>query len=726
MIAMDRIITRLTWIFGFILLTSNLFSQDPNFYIFLCLGQSNMEGQAPAGTQDMSVDSRFMVMEAVNCSNLGRNLGTWYTATPPLCRCYTGLSPVDYFGRKLVSNLPANIKVGIVTVAVAGCKIELFDKDNYQSYVDSVPSWMLNIINEYGGNPYNRLVEIAKLAQKDGVIKGILLHQGESNTGDYNWPSKVKVVYDNLLKDLNLQADSVPLLAGEVVNADQGGLCASMNPIIATLPQTIPNSYVISSSGCTDTTDNIHFNAAGYRELGKRYGTKMLSILGFGPFTYLEPECAIVGGNWERLADNLASNGKYMVAKTGFNSTSTPPEDSASFNFIPFSVNNDSTYHIFARLNCATTNDDSYWVKMDNGSFVKYDNLTTSGWQWLKLDSFSLTKGDHILTIAYCEDGAKLDKICISKYNSAPTDIGDVAINKCSIVLTNPIKAYTTTSGNFIEAQFNKPMDDPSAQLVNFKVFVNSVSVNIDSVKLKAGNDSVMVFAISSPVKYANTVSLSYTAGNVNAKDGIDLVSFGNFTVSNLVPALALISAETSTDGKLVYAVCNKNMSDPSAYLSSFRIYLNGGTTPYPLDSIRLTPGNDSIFAIFLHTPVTQSDAVQLFHNTGSVTSKDGTKLATYRFFNVINHTVPTYLKEKKDKEFRVYPGISRDYINIKGISGICRISIFSATGRLILEKKLEADKTPINVSAFPEGVYILSLMDNEGKAMNIKFIKVK
>ena len=46
------------------------------------------------------------------------------------------------------------------------------------------PEWVRSIINEYGGNPYTRLVQLARLAKYDGVIKGILLHQGESNVGD--------------------------------------------------------------------------------------------------------------------------------------------------------------------------------------------------------------------------------------------------------------------------------------------------------------------------------------------------------------------------------------------------------------------------------------------------------------------------------------------------------------------------------------------------------------
>ncbi len=266
---------------GLFFFKMNTFSQDPDFYIFLCFGQSNMEGNAKFEPQDTTVDKRFQVLEAVDCPNLGRIKGKWYPAVPPLCRCRTGLTPADYFGRTMVANLPANISIGVINVSIGGCKIELFDKDNYQSYAATAPSWMINMIKAYDGNPYGRLVEMANLAQKDGIIKGILLHQGESNTNDTLWTKKVKVVYDNLMKDLNLNPKNVPLLAGEVVNADQKGACASMNSIIATLPQIIPNSYVIPSNSCIGISDHLHFSAEGYRKLGKRYAAKMLSILGY-------------------------------------------------------------------------------------------------------------------------------------------------------------------------------------------------------------------------------------------------------------------------------------------------------------------------------------------------------------------------------------------------------------------------------------------------------------
>jgi hypothetical protein len=268
-------------IVGLFILGIKAFSQDPDFYIFLCFGQSNMEGNARIEAQDTTVDNRFQVMETIDCPNLGRTKGNWYTAVPPLCRCHTGLTPADYFGRTLVANLPKNVRVGVINVSIGGCKIELFDKDHYESYAATAPAWMINMIKEYDGNPYARLIEMAKLAQKDGVIRGILLHQGESNTNDTLWPKKVKVVYDNLMKDLNLNSDAVPLLAGELVNADQRGACASMNSIIATLPQSIPNSYVIPSNGCTSAPDHLHFTAEGYRVLGNRYAARMLSLLGY-------------------------------------------------------------------------------------------------------------------------------------------------------------------------------------------------------------------------------------------------------------------------------------------------------------------------------------------------------------------------------------------------------------------------------------------------------------
>src|SRR5215469_2192697 len=275
---------RLVLLAALLLLTTNVLAQDTNFFIFVCFGQSNMEGFPGIEEQDKtSVNSRFQLLAAVDFPKLDRKKGHWYPAIPPLCRPSSGLCPADYFGRTLVSNLPPRIKVGVVNVSVAGCKIELFQEDTFQHYAATAPQWMTNIIAMYGGNPYQHLVAMAKLAQHDGVIKGILLHQGESNTNDKQWPDKVKDIYDSLLKELNLKPEQVPLLAGGLVPEDQNGACSSMNKIIADLPTTIPTAHFVASDGCAGRPDHLHFTPAGYRELGTRYALKMLSILGYPP-----------------------------------------------------------------------------------------------------------------------------------------------------------------------------------------------------------------------------------------------------------------------------------------------------------------------------------------------------------------------------------------------------------------------------------------------------------
>jgi len=257
---------------------------DPNLYIFLCFGQSNMEGGGRIEEADRTVDKRFQVLADFDVPNRGWKKGQWYDAVPPLTRRTRGFSLVDSFGRVMVSNLPPNIRVGVVKVGAAGTKIEFWDKDVYTNYLASLPAsdkYKVDLANDYGGNPYAYFLELAKTAQKSGVIKGILLHQGESNFEDNDWPKKVKTVYDNLIKDLNLNPKDVPLLAGEVVNADHQGEKAHANEIMKNLPGTLPNSYVISSAGLPCNSDHLHFTGEGYREFGQRYAAQMLSILGY-------------------------------------------------------------------------------------------------------------------------------------------------------------------------------------------------------------------------------------------------------------------------------------------------------------------------------------------------------------------------------------------------------------------------------------------------------------
>jgi hypothetical protein len=254
------------------MLPLNGFPQDPdsNFHIYLAFGQSNMEGYPGIEQQDkIDVNPRFQLLPAVNWPDGSRKKGEWTTAVPPLCRDGCGLCPADYFGRTLVDSLPDSIKIGIINVSVAGCAIEMFDEDKYQSYITGQADWMKNIANEYGGNPYGRLVEMAKAAQEDGVIRGFLLHQGESGSTSNQWANEVKKIYNDLIEELDLDAELIPLLAGDLL---------SPSSMVQGLPNTLENSYVISSQGLSGA-DQWHFTPSSYREFGKRYAIQMLDIL---------------------------------------------------------------------------------------------------------------------------------------------------------------------------------------------------------------------------------------------------------------------------------------------------------------------------------------------------------------------------------------------------------------------------------------------------------------
>ncbi len=262
----------------FLFMTAAVFEMkaevDPKFHIYLCFGQSNMEGGVPAESVDMEyVDPRFQVL-ATDATNENRTMGNWYPAYPCIVGL-GGLCPIDYFGRSMVAALPADYSVGVVAVAAGGLDIRAFFPDTGEDYIIYKENPK---VAKYDCKLYERLVDMAKIAKQSGVIKGILMHQGEANEGQEEWPEWVKYIYDRLISDLDLSAAEVPLLAGEVVGEAEGGTAYKHNTIIAKLPDVIPTAHVISSSGCPG---DLHFSAPGYRILGKHYAIKMLELLGY-------------------------------------------------------------------------------------------------------------------------------------------------------------------------------------------------------------------------------------------------------------------------------------------------------------------------------------------------------------------------------------------------------------------------------------------------------------
>ena len=258
---------------------------DPNFHIYIAYGQSNMAG---AGEIRKGIDDvehpRYKMYATTACTQLGRpNVGALYPAIPPMFHCGEGLSIADWFGRYMADSLPG-VTVAVIPVAVGGTKIELFDKDKYAEYLAGEASWLVNWAKDYGtdGNAHARIVEVAKKAMQDGVIKGFIFHQGESGAMSGNdWQSEVKKTRDDILNALNLSADTVPFLAGEMEDSDAGGCCYgfALNQV-GNLPNIMENTYVVKSTGLKGNgKDSYHFSSESYQEFGLRYAQKMLEVM---------------------------------------------------------------------------------------------------------------------------------------------------------------------------------------------------------------------------------------------------------------------------------------------------------------------------------------------------------------------------------------------------------------------------------------------------------------
>ena len=309
---------------------------DPNFYIYICFGQSNMEGNADWEVQDEGVDPRFQMLATCNFPERkvkgdntkkipARQKGNWYTAECPIVSPVGKLGPSDYFGRTMVEQLPDK-KIGVIAVAMGGSPIEMFDKDLYQQkYQDNYNEWWAQIArNYYGENPYGRIIEMAKKAQEVGVIKGILLHQGCSNNGQEDWPDKVKKIYKDMLHDLGLRAKDVPIFVGETEYENMGGGCSWHNHVVAKIPEVIPTGHVVSAEGIPGNgVDPWHFSAAGYRTFGKRYAEKVLDVMNHPEkyVKYYTIDERITGGTVNLANKNLAivneTEGKAFYCESG-------------------------------------------------------------------------------------------------------------------------------------------------------------------------------------------------------------------------------------------------------------------------------------------------------------------------------------------------------------------------------------------------------------------------
>lgn len=268
---------------------------DPDFHCYLLFGQSNMagggagvalggSGSGTLNSADCDTSPRVKVLAFSTCnagsivacknSPQGRTADKWYTASPALHICNEGVSPGDWFAKTMLDSVHKDIKIGLIPCALSGQGLQVFVKGGSNF---NIPNWAHPTLAN--SSPYTWMLNRCKIAQQTGIIKGILLHQGESGSGGRPWGDVAKQIIDDLKKDLALP-NNIPVVVGEL-RQDSKACCASGNTAINAFAKSYPSCGLASSQNLgvqTDADDPYHFNPEGMRELGKRYARAFLGL----------------------------------------------------------------------------------------------------------------------------------------------------------------------------------------------------------------------------------------------------------------------------------------------------------------------------------------------------------------------------------------------------------------------------------------------------------------
>ncbi|MEO8109071.1 MAG: sialate O-acetylesterase [Ginsengibacter sp.] len=244
--------TFLFMIFVSLSVCSQQMKPDSNFHIYLLIGQSNMAGRGEIDAESKVLNPQILMLDSLN---------NWVPATDPVHfdKPITGVGPAIGFAKNMLGD-NKNIKIGLVPCAWGGSPISVWEPDSV--YMKA--------------HPYDDAIARTKVATQQGVLKGVLWHQGESD----NDPVKVTAYLDKLKALINrirtdLKIPDLPFVAGEIGYFNKVNI---INKVIDSLPGQVSNTAVASASGLIDKGDKLHFNTASARELGKRYAGAMKKL----------------------------------------------------------------------------------------------------------------------------------------------------------------------------------------------------------------------------------------------------------------------------------------------------------------------------------------------------------------------------------------------------------------------------------------------------------------
>jgi hypothetical protein len=239
---------------------SGQYASRQRFHLYILAGQSNMAGRGKVEAQDKQPHPRVFVLNKDD---------QWEPATEPLHfdkPGIAGVGPGFAFG-KAMAEYNEHVRIGLIPCAAGGSPISSWAPGGYHSQTKS--------------HPYDDAIRRAKIAMQSGRIKGIIWHQGESDSK----PELTKV-YQAKLEELianfrrELGDDDLPFVVGKIGDfyVARNPNAEKINEILEAIPLAVKNTACVDVSGLTSKSDLTHFKAESARELGRRYAAAMMKL----------------------------------------------------------------------------------------------------------------------------------------------------------------------------------------------------------------------------------------------------------------------------------------------------------------------------------------------------------------------------------------------------------------------------------------------------------------
>lgn len=230
------------------------------FHLFLLVGQSNMAGRGVVEAQDKVVNPRVLMLNKE---------GQWVPAVDPLHfdKAAAGVGLGKTFGQ-IIAEANPGVTIGLIPCAVGGSPIDTWKPGAFYSGTKT--------------HPWDDMVKRVELALPAGTLKGILWHQGESDSTAALAPAYAAKLKDLIkrLRDL-VKSPDVPFIAGQM-GVFEGVPWTPEKSVVdmaqRDLPKQVPHTAFVTAEGLNHKGDKVHFDAAAYRELGKRYAAAYLQM----------------------------------------------------------------------------------------------------------------------------------------------------------------------------------------------------------------------------------------------------------------------------------------------------------------------------------------------------------------------------------------------------------------------------------------------------------------